>query len=91
MSKPKPKQLWVTYLRAIAAMFCWAITFVWYKIAYETYRPYEVVFFRLLLAVIILFAVMLIGRKWEKIAGKDILRLMGVAFFEPFQIGRAHV
>lgn len=84
MSKPKPKQLWVTYLRAIAAMFCWAITFVWYKIAYETYRPYEVVFFRLLLAVIILFAVMLIGRKWEKIAGKDILRLMGVAFFEPF-------
>jgi len=45
-------KLWVTYLRAIGAMFFWAITFVWYKIAYETYRPYEVVFFRLLLATI---------------------------------------
>ena len=35
-------KLWVTYLRAIGAMLCWAITFVWYKIAYESYRPYEV-------------------------------------------------
>ena len=34
-------KLWVTYLRAIGAMLCWAITFVWYKIAYESYRPYE--------------------------------------------------
>lgn len=77
-------KLWVTYLRAIGAMFCWAITFVWYKIAYETYRPYEVVFFRLFLATIVLFAVMLLSRKWEKIEGKDLLRMMGVAFFEPF-------
>ena len=77
-------KLWVTYLRAVGAMFCWGITFVWYKIAYETYRPYEVVFFRLFLATIVLFAVMLLSRKWEKIEGKDLLRMMGVAFFEPF-------
>ena len=43
-------KLWITYLRAIGAMFFWAITFVWYKIAFETYRPYEVVFLRLILA-----------------------------------------
>lgn len=77
-------KLWITYLRAVGAMFCWAITFVWYKIAYETYRPYEVVFFRLFLAAIVLFAIMLIFRKGEKIAGKDLLHMMGVAFFEPF-------
>nr|MDK2851144.1 hypothetical protein [Candidatus Cloacimonadota bacterium] len=77
-------KLWVTYLRAIGAMFCWAITFVWYKIAYETYRPYEVVFLRLLLASIILFAFMAIAKKWQKIERNDLWRLMIVAFFEPF-------
>ena len=77
-------KLWVTYLRAIGAMLCWAITFVWYKIAYESYRPYEVVFFRLFLATIALFLFMLITHKWEKIEGKDLLHMMGVAFFEPF-------
>jgi len=77
-------KLWVTYLRAIGAMFFWAITFVWYKIAYETYRPYEVIFFRLLLASIILFGIMAIGRKWQKIERGDLWRLMIVAFFEPF-------
>lgn len=65
-------------------MFCWAITFAWYKIAFETYRPYEVVFFRLLLATILLFTIMLLSRHWEKIAGKDLLRMMSVALFEPF-------
>jgi len=77
-------KLWVTYLRAIGAMFFWAITFVWYKIAYETYRPYEVVFFRLLLATIVLFAVMSLSRHWQKLERKDLWRLMIVAFFEPF-------
>ncbi|MCB5265487.1 MAG: DMT family transporter [Candidatus Cloacimonetes bacterium] len=77
-------KLWVTYLRAIGAMFCWAITFVWYKIAYETYRPYEVVFFRLLIASVVLFVVMVLSRHREKIEPKDLWRLMAVALFEPF-------
>lgn len=77
-------KLWVTYLRAIGAMFCWAITFVWYKIAYETYLPYEVVFFRLLIASVVLFTFMLLTRHREKIEAKDLLRLMAVALFEPF-------
>jgi len=77
-------KLWITYLRAIGAMFCWAITFVWYKIAYETYLPYEVVFLRLILASILLFAIMVISRHWQKMDRKDLWRMMIVAFFEPF-------
>ncbi|MDI3503362.1 MAG: hypothetical protein PWP64_298 [Candidatus Cloacimonadota bacterium] len=77
-------KLWITYLRAIAAMFFWAITFVWYKIAYKTYRPYEVVFFRLLLATVILFSIILLSKHRQKIEVKDLRRLMLVAFFEPF-------
>lgn len=77
-------KLWVTYLRAIGAMFFWSITFVWYKIAYETYLPYEVVFLRLLLASILLFGAMTITRHWQKMDKRDIWRMMVVAFFEPF-------
>jgi len=77
-------KLWITYIRAIGAMFFWAITFVWYKIAYESYRTYEVVFLRLLLASILLFAVMTLTRHWQKLERRDIWRMMLVAFFEPF-------
>ena len=77
-------KLWITYLRAIGAMFFWAITFVWYKIAFETYRPYEVVFLRLILASVLLFALMIISRHWQKMDSKDLWRMMIVAFFEPF-------
>jgi drug/metabolite transporter (DMT)-like permease len=77
-------KLWVTYLRAIGAMFCWSITFVWYKIAYETYLPYEVVLMRLVLATLILFTIMTFSRHWQKLEKKDLWRMMIVAFFEPF-------
>jgi drug/metabolite transporter (DMT)-like permease len=77
-------KLWITYLRAIGAMFCWAITFVWYKIAYETYHTYEVVFLRLLLASVLLFGLISLTRHWQKLERKDLWRMMLVAFFEPF-------
>jgi len=77
-------KLWVTYFRAIAAMFFWAITFVWYKIVFETYRPYEVIFLRLLLGATLLFVVMIVSRHWQKIDRRDILPFLLVAFFEPF-------
>ncbi|HOH98422.1 MAG TPA: DMT family transporter [Candidatus Cloacimonadota bacterium] len=77
-------KLWFTYFRAIAAMFFWAITFVWYKIAFETYRPYEVIFLRLLLGAGLLCIVMLISSHWQKIQRRDMWRFLLVAFFEPF-------
>ena len=77
-------KLWITYLRAIGAMFFWSITFVWYKIAFQTYRPYEIVFLRLALGTVLLFSVMLISRHWQKMERKDVWRMLLVAFFEPF-------
>ena len=75
---------WLTYSRAVLAMFFWGITFVWYKIAFESYRPYEIVFMRLLLASLILMIVMLFSKNWQKPQGKDLYHFMLVAFFEPF-------
>lgn len=74
----------LTYLRAVLSMLFWAITFVWYKIAYESYRPYEVVFLRLILGAFLLFAIMLLTRHRDFPSFKDIPHFMLVAFFEPF-------
>lgn len=75
---------WITYLSASLAMLFWAVTFVWIKVALITYRPYEIVFLRLVLASALLFAVMAIRRKWEVIERRDMLHLMLVSFCEPF-------
>ncbi|MDY0152526.1 MAG: DMT family transporter [Candidatus Cloacimonas sp.] len=77
-------KIYLIYLKAALAMMCWSITFVWIKIAYETYLPYEVVLLRLLLASSLLFLVMWISGKAEKIKKKDFRNLLLVATCEPF-------
>lgn len=65
-------------------MMCWSITFVWFKVAFKTYRPYEITILRLVLASALLFLVMWIGGKAEKIHRKDYRQFFLVAFCEPF-------
>lgn len=78
-------KLWATYIRAVAAAFCWGITFVWYKVAFESgYRPYEVVFLRLLLASVILLVFMVFQKGSFKMERRDLRQMIAVAFFEPF-------
>jgi len=83
---------WTIYLRAVLAMLFWAVTFVWIKVALVTYRPYEIVFLRLLLASALLFVVTRLFRQSEKVSGRDLRYLMLVAFCEPFMyfIGEAN-
>ncbi len=85
-------KLWFTYLKATLAMLFWSLTFVWFKIAFRSYRPYEITFLRLALAAGLLFAVIWLGKKRESIRGRDYLHLMLVAFCEPFMyfIGEAN-
>ncbi len=73
-------------------MVCWSVTFVWIKVALQTYRPYEITFLRLVLASTLLFAIMWLGRHHEKVERRDFLRLMLVSFCEPFMyfIGEAN-
>jgi len=73
-----------TYLKATLAMLFWAVTFVWFKVAFQLYRPHEIVVMRLLLASLLLFGVMLASRHWQKISRRDLGRMMLVAFCEPF-------
>lgn len=82
----------ITYLKAMLAMLFWSLTFVWFKIAFESYRPYEITFLRLVLASALLFLVMWLGRQRQKILKKDYLQLLLVAFCEPFMyfVGEAN-
>lgn len=74
----------IIYLRAVLSMLFWSLTFVWYKVVQEHYRPYEVVFLRLLLASVLIFGFIFLFRRREKVERKDLLHLMLVALFEPF-------
>jgi len=71
-------------LAAVMAMFFWGYSFVWYKIAYLYYKPFTVIIFRLSFSVLLLIIFLKIKRKKEKVGKKDLLRLMIMAFFEPF-------
>jgi drug/metabolite transporter (DMT)-like permease len=73
-----------TYLKAIAAMLFWALTFVLIKDALQTYRPHEIVFLRLALASVVLFTIYAFNKKRQAMRGKDLARIMLVAFCEPF-------
>ncbi|MDD2332159.1 MAG: DMT family transporter [Candidatus Cloacimonetes bacterium] len=72
------------YLQASFAMFLWAITFVWIKIALVSYKPIEIVFLRLLLATLILFGIIFFSRYKERLKARDFWHILLVAFCEPF-------
>jgi drug/metabolite transporter (DMT)-like permease len=80
----KANPIWLTWTKAALSMLFWALTFVWIKIALRTYRPYEIVFLRLVLASVLIFGVIFLFRQREKVQRKDMLTLLLVAFFEPF-------
>ena len=48
------------------AMIFWAFSFIWFKIANETYRPITIIFIRLSLAVGILAIFLIATRGMEK-------------------------
>ena len=66
------------------SMVFWALSFVWFKIANETLRPLTIVFFRLILAVLLLNIYLVIKGKFQKIKKKDRMMFFWLAVFEPF-------
>jgi drug/metabolite transporter (DMT)-like permease len=65
-------------------MIFWSFSFIWYKIANETFRPITVVFIRLLLSVIILTTYLAITNNFMKIKKRDRKLFLMLALFEPF-------
>lgn len=73
-----------TYGAVTFAMIFWAFSFIWFKMANETFRPLAIVFIRLILAVMILSTFLFVTRSFVRIRRKDRKLFFLLALFEPF-------
>lgn len=74
----------IVYLAVVFAMVFWAFSFVWVKEVYVAYGPLTTVFFRLIIATILMLIYGRIIGKLMKIEKKDYRTFLLLAFFEPF-------
>jgi drug/metabolite transporter (DMT)-like permease len=74
----------IAYLSVILAMIFWSYTFIWYKIVFEFYNPITVVFFRLIISSVFLFALMYPLKRLQKIQKGDLKYFILVSVFNPF-------
>ncbi|OYT12487.1 MAG: hypothetical protein B6I18_00455 [Bacteroidetes bacterium 4572_112] len=73
-----------SYIAIVGAMMLWSVSFVWSKLAFESYNPFTVLFFRLFIAAISLFIVSKAFGLLQKIDKSDYKILLLLSFFEPF-------
>ena len=76
--------LLTTYLLAIFAMSCWALSFVWIKIVYRYYEPLTTITLRLLIASLLLVLTAVVTHIPLRIPRTDIKSFLLLAFAEPF-------
>jgi drug/metabolite transporter (DMT)-like permease len=65
-------------------MIFWSFSFIWFKIANETFRPITIVFIRLVFSVLILTVYLVITKNYMKIKKPDRKLFLLLALFEPF-------
>ncbi len=74
----------LVYLALILSMIFWAFSFVWVKEVYVSYGPLTTVFFRLIIASLLLLIYGRLTRRLMKVERKDWRSFLLLAFFEPF-------
>lgn len=79
-----PKKDLSVYVGLVLTMLFWGMTFVFYKISYQSFRPISVILLRLLISVPFIFISARILKKHQKIDPKDFGYLVLLALFEPF-------
>jgi drug/metabolite transporter (DMT)-like permease len=72
------------YIAVISAMVCWSFSFIWVKVAYNSYGPLTTTLFRLMIAASFIFLYSKISRQMMDIKPKDYCTFLLLAFFEPF-------
>jgi drug/metabolite transporter (DMT)-like permease len=65
-------------------MIFWSFSFIWFKVANETFRPITIVFIRLVFSVILLTTYLIITKSFMKIKKGDLKLFVMLALFEPF-------
>ncbi len=72
------------YTGLVAAMLLWGLTFVFYKIAFLSFRPVSVILLRLIISVPLLFISGYFLRRLQKVELSDLRWIVLLSFFEPF-------
>jgi drug/metabolite transporter (DMT)-like permease len=72
------------YITVILAMIFWSFSFIWFKIANETYLPLTIVFIRLIISVILLTVFLFFTKGFVKIRKEDRKMFLLLSVFEPF-------
>ena len=72
------------YFYIVIAMLCWSFSFIWTKIALESFLPLSLITLRLILASLLLFVFLKLTGKLQRIEKKDLKLFFALAFFEPF-------
>jgi drug/metabolite transporter (DMT)-like permease len=65
-------------------MIFWSFSFIWFKIANETFLPITIVFIRLVFSVLLLTAYLVLTKNYMKIRKRDRKLFLMLALFEPF-------
>jgi len=74
----------IVYGAVVLAMVFWAFSFVWVKEVYVAYGPLTTVFFRLIIATLLMLIYGWTSKKLLKIDKQDYHTFLLLAFFEPF-------
>ena len=65
-------------------MIFWSFSFIWFKVANETFHPITIIFIRLLFSVILLTIFLVATKNYMKIKKGDRKLFLMLALFEPF-------
>ncbi len=74
----------VIYFNMVITMLFWGLTFVFYKFAFESFRPVSVIFLRLIISVPFIVLSARILKKNGKMMRKDLPYILLLSAFEPF-------
>jgi len=72
------------YGAIVLAMIFWAFSFIWTKIAIESFQPVTLVTLRLVIAVLLLYAYATATKKFQYVKRADLKWFVLLAFFEPY-------
>lgn len=72
------------YAGLTLAMFCWAVSYIWVKEAYESFTPMSLTFSRLVLSTAMLWILGKLLHRITPIKKGTLKYLLLLAFFEPF-------
>lgn len=78
------RNIYLVYLLTILAISFWGISYVWMKVVFEYYSPSATMFFRLVLSSVLLYSLLGLFGKKEKIRREDYVSFFWLSLFSPF-------